>query len=126
MRVLPRAESNDCHSAAASVSAKGSSPRMRGRCQIESSLHVCVCMYVCMCAFVCMCACSCLCVCICMYVCIFVGMSVCLYACMFVCMYVCMFVCMYAYMHICVLERISRTTSTTLPNRIRLGPKVPS
>ena len=32
----------------------------------------------------------------------------------------------YKQMYIYMWERISRTTSTTLPNRIRLGPKVPS
>jgi len=32
----------------------------------------------------------------------------------------------HVYIYIYLWERISRTTSTTLPNRLRLGPKVPS
>jgi len=38
--------------------------------------------------------------------------------------YVHIHICTYTYMY--MWERISRTTSTTLPNRIRLGPKLPS
>ena len=48
-----------------------------------------------------------------------------IYICMCVCIYLCMCVHINVYIYM-LWERISRTTSTTLPNRLRLGPKLPS